>query len=287
MWVGRSATPNTLAEAGRRIKQLRDARQAPRHREPGATPRLPLVRNPPSTPRTTRSTPMPIGCVSAAPADCDFADGLPVHLIDEAVYAARPTLVIATVDKFASMPWRPATAALFNRDDDDGRTAGVDRPGRTALDLRPVGYPHRPVRDRGGRTRRPAQGDRLHSHHPSRRPAGPSSVRPRRRQFPPAGLDARDSWFAVETPSEEKASRRYVGLLTSSTSQSTLLIRTYATLLHQAAGGDARTRCGTPTGGSSATSTACDCCPPVNSRCMTTCWNDWSYLANRDGVSTR
>src|SRR5690606_40487896 len=31
------------------------------------------------------------------------------------------------------------------------------------------------------------------------------------RQFPPAGLDSRDSWFAVETPREEKASRRYVG----------------------------------------------------------------------------
>jgi hypothetical protein len=53
-------------------------------------------------------------------------------------------------------------------------------------------------------------------------------------QFPPAGLDSRDSWFAVETPRERKASRQYVGLLTPSTSQSTLLIRTYATLLHQA-----------------------------------------------------
>lgn len=54
------------------------------------------------------------------------------------------------------------------------------------------------------------------------------------RQFPPAGLDSRDSWFAVETPREEKASRRYVGLLAPGTSQSTLLIRTYATLLHRA-----------------------------------------------------
>lgn len=52
-------------------------------------------------------------------------------------------------------------------------------------------------------------------------------------QFPPAGLDSRDSWFAVETPRERKAARRYVGLLTSSTSQSTLLIRVYAALLHR------------------------------------------------------
>lgn len=58
-------------------------------------------------------------------------------------------------------------------------------------------------------------------------------------QFPPAGLDARDSWFAVETPADGKAARRYVGLLTSSTSQSTLLIRVYAALLHRAAVHDA------------------------------------------------
>jgi hypothetical protein len=38
----------------------------------------------------------------------------------------------------------------------------------------------------------------------------------------------------VETPRADKASRRYVGLLAPGTSQSTLLIRTYATLLHRA-----------------------------------------------------
>src|SRR5690606_36766532 len=54
------------------------------------------------------------------------------------------------------------------------------------------------------------------------------------RQFPPAGLDARDSWFAVETPREKKASRLYVGLMTPSTSQATLLIRAYAAILHHA-----------------------------------------------------
>jgi hypothetical protein len=54
-------------------------------------------------------------------------------------------------------------------------------------------------------------------------------------QFPPAGLDSRDSWFAVEAKASEKASRLYVGLMTPSTSQATLLIRAYAALLHHAA----------------------------------------------------
>ena len=33
--------------------------------------------------------------------DCDFHDGLPLHVVDEAIYAERPTLLIGTVDKFA------------------------------------------------------------------------------------------------------------------------------------------------------------------------------------------
>ncbi len=53
-------------------------------------------------------------------------------------------------------------------------------------------------------------------------------------QFPPAGVDSRDSWFAVETPRQDKASRRYVGLFTPSGSQATLLVRTYAALLNAA-----------------------------------------------------
>ncbi len=43
-------------------------------------------------------------------------DGLPVHVVDEKIYAVRPTLIIATADKFAQIAWRPEVAALFNRD---------------------------------------------------------------------------------------------------------------------------------------------------------------------------
>jgi hypothetical protein len=162
---------------------------------------------------------------------------LPVHLIDEAVYDARPTLVIATVDKFASMPWRPATSALFNRDDDpDGGTPPPELIVQDELHLisGPLGtltglyetavdaLADQPKVIASTATIRRAadQGRRLFAREAC--------------QFPPAGLDARDSWFAEETPREEKASRRYVGLLAPGTSQSTLLIRTYATLLHRA-----------------------------------------------------
>ncbi|MEU3173127.1 helicase-related protein [Streptomyces sp. NPDC007000] len=237
MWVGRSATPNTLEEAGKKLDELRgdlDKRLATEnpvqlHACPWCGTRLD-ARDYEVDEDTRR---MYVRCPGSG---CDFTDGLPVHLIDEAVYAARPTLVIATVDKFASMPWRPATAALFNRDEPGGRTpppelivqdelhlisgplgtlTGLYETAVDALSERPKVIASTATIRRAGE-----QGHRLFDRSVS--------------QFPPAGLDSRDSWFAVETPREEKASRRYVGLFAPGTSQSTLLIRTYATLLHRA-----------------------------------------------------
>ncbi|MFF4135250.1 helicase-related protein [Streptomyces mirabilis] len=238
MWVGRSATPNTLAEAGLKLDELRanlDKRLATEnpvqlHACPWCGTRLD-ARNYEADEDAKR---MHVRCPGA---DCDFADGLPVHLIDEAVYDARPTLVIATVDKFASMPWRPATSALFNRDDDpDGGTPPPELIVQDELHLISgplgtlTGLYETAVDALAGRPKVIASTATIRRAADQGRHLFAREVR----QFPPAGLDARDSWFAVETPREEKASRRYVGLLAPGTSQATLLIRTYATLLHRA-----------------------------------------------------
>ncbi|ALV35466.1 helicase-related protein [Streptomyces sp. CdTB01] len=237
MWVGRSATPNTLAAAGLKLDELRKnlGKRLPTenpvqlHACPWCGTHLD-ARNYEVDEDAKR---MYVRCPGAG---CDFVDGLPVHLIDEAVYDARPTLVIATVDKFASMPWRPATSALFNLDDPADATPPPELIVQDELHLisGPLGtltglY----------ETAVDALADRpkvIASTATIRRAAdqGRHLFAREVRQFPPAGLDARDSWFAVETPREEKASRRYVGLLAPGTSQSTLLIRTYATLLHRA-----------------------------------------------------
>jgi hypothetical protein len=46
---------------------------------------------------------------------CDFStrDGLPLFVVDEAIYLQRPTLVIGTLDKFALLPWYPEARSLF------------------------------------------------------------------------------------------------------------------------------------------------------------------------------
>lgn len=54
--------------------------------------------------------------------DCIFApgnswglDGIPAHAVDEQVYRHTPSLVIATVDKFAQMAWNGRVQSLFGR----------------------------------------------------------------------------------------------------------------------------------------------------------------------------
>ncbi|MER5552875.1 helicase-related protein [Streptomyces sp. NPDC002793] len=240
MWVGRSATPNSLTAAESKLADL------VRHENLQLQTENPVqLRNcpwcgEPMRPRDyavdRNAVRMTVNCPSGS---CPFRRGLPVHLVDEAVYAHRPTLVIATVDKFASMPWRPASAALFNRDIDGvrppelivqdelhlisgplGTLTGLYETAVDALAERPKVIASTATIRRAGE-----QGTRLFDR--------------RVEQFPPGGLDARDSWFAVETPRERKAARCYVGLLTSSTSQATLLIRVYAALLHRAHAHDA------------------------------------------------
>ncbi|MGW6863236.1 helicase-related protein [Streptomyces sp. NPDC054901] len=234
MWVGRSATPNTLEVTSAQLGAARSGKVLQKENpvQLHACPWCGTALDAHNYAVDREAVRMDVRCPGTG---CAFADGLPVHLVDETVYHARPTLVIATVDKFASMPWRARTAALFNRDREDGTPPPelivqdelhlISGPlgtltglYETAVDL----LADRPKVIASTATIRRAaeQGKALFARDV--------------RQFPPAGLDSRDSWFAVETPARDKASRRYVGLLAPGTSQSTLLIRTYATLLHQA-----------------------------------------------------
>lgn len=43
--------------------------------------------------------------------------GIPALLVDEDIYRQCPTLLLATADKFARLPWKPQTMALFGRVD--------------------------------------------------------------------------------------------------------------------------------------------------------------------------
>ncbi|POX44529.1 helicase-related protein, partial [Streptomyces sp. Ru72] len=239
MWVGASATPNTLARADERLGELR--------RTPGKSLQ---TENPVQLHACPWcGTPLDVEAyevyeqrrrmyVRCASETCDFhaGDGLPVHLVDEAVYDAHPTLVIATVDKFASMPWRLQTAALFNRDLHDASVRPPELIVQDELHLISgplgtlTGLYETAVDVLADRPKVVASTATIRRASDQVRSLFNRAVA----QFPPAGLDSRDSWFAVESPRETKATRCYIGLLTPSTSQATLLVRTYAALLHAA-----------------------------------------------------
>ena len=134
---------------------------------------------------------------------------LPIVAVDEPIYRRLPCFLIATVDKFAAMPWtgagRRASSAGVDRHDQHGfygpceperrasrcraaaAAAGPDHPGRAAPDLRPAGHDGRAVRDGARRAvhaatvdgkTRPAEDHRLDGHGAPRREPDPGALQP-------------------------------------------------------------------------------------------------------------
>lgn len=243
LWVGRRATPNDLVEARTSIDKLR--RGLPlEESNPLQLQRCPWCASPLTARRNlwlAQSPPrMVIACRSE---DCDFGSELPVRVVDDDIYNRQPTLLIATADKFASMPWREQARKLFNADSfgtpppeliiqDElhliagplGTLAGLYE---TAIDLL--------CSVDGARPKVVASTATIRRADAQTRGLFARTVR----QFPPPGIDAGDSFFAREEPPETRGTRLYVGVTAPGTSQTTLLVRTYSALLHAAAELDA------------------------------------------------
>jgi hypothetical protein len=235
LWVGQASTPNDVDSARRALNKLAGG-DLPETENPVQLLHCPwcgaeLDHN---DYRIVERARMVIECPTEA---CEFADGLPVHLVDQDVYRVRPSLVIATVDKFAMIAWKAEVRALFSSDrahsapdliiQDElhlisgplGTMVGLYE---TAVDAAAT-RPYRPKLVASTATIRRAAKQM-------------AAVFDRQaRQFPPAALKADDSFFARPATAAEKGTREYVGVLAPGTSQTTLLVRTYGALL-QAAG---------------------------------------------------
>jgi hypothetical protein len=237
LWVGRGATPNSLAEAKVSIDKLRQGVRLEKS-NPLQLHRCPWCASP-IEPRNLWIAKSPARLVMACRSTgCDFANGLPTCVVDEDIYSRHPTLIIATSDKFASMPWRDSSLSLFNGDlpgvlppeliiQDElhlisgplGTLAGLYE---TAVDLLCTAQGVRPKVIASTATIRRAD-------------AQTTGLFDREvRQFPPSGVDGGDSFFAKITKRADKGTRLYVGVTAPGTSQTTLLVRTYAALLQAA-----------------------------------------------------
>lgn len=268
LWVGRTATANTLKAVAEQVTTFKDSRGKT------ASSPYPLTRCPwcgTDIERDSlrlepdRVTPQEV-LVSCLEDDCEFhidhsPEGLPVLFVDEQIYRELPSFLVATVDKFAMLPWRGETGMLFGRAGwRSGRRFYGPLDGRAPNEARPLPQGLRPpeliVQDElhliSGplgtmvglyetvieRLCRPA--DDAAAPVPKIL-AATATVRQAseqiralfgRRQppaiFPPPGMDDGETFFA--TVDETTPGRLYVGLAAPGRAMKALLLRTYVAL---------------------------------------------------------
>ena len=234
LYVGDEATPNRADEAA---EALREERQG---HEPRSTPRQ-LLDCPVCGHRLPATSYIAMADGSGIEIHCREPEcgtggtSIPVLTVDEHLYASPPSLIIGTIDKFAQLPRRSDLRSLFGLD-------GGLRPGliiqdelhlisgplgsmaglyETVIDLVCTDGSVRPkligstatIGQAGRQVRALFDRDVL--------------------QFPPAGIEARDSFFAVRD--EKGPDRVYLGLSSAGRSPKFALQAATAALL-QAAG---------------------------------------------------
>ncbi len=271
LWVGKAATPNRMGKKGdgddqsarsRTIAFQNNTREKP---SPIPVEDCPwcgekLGRNSFSLrPNADAPTDLRIVCEND---ECDFIGkrALPLLSVDEPIYRRLPCFLIATVDKFASLPWVGQTGALFGkveRHDKDGFYGPCDSGRGTPLPA-PLPPPDLIIQDELHLISGPL-GTMVGLYETAidglcARQIGDHVVRPkivastatvRRAEaqiralfarpgveiFPAPGPDRGNSFFAVTVPSTEKHARKYLGIAAPGRSPKVVLLRTYLALL--------------------------------------------------------
>lgn len=168
---------------------------------------------------------------------CEFhfrPHGLPVHIIDAAIYEHLPSFIVATVDKFSQIPLNDKPAALF------GITSGKKPPELIIQDE--LHLISGPLGTMTGIYE--AAVTRLCEHDgiQAKVIASTATIRNAENQirslygrshtqFPPQGISISDSFFASESAPEERPARRYFGVMGIGTTATTTLIRVNAAML--------------------------------------------------------
>lgn len=238
LWVGGKLTPNHLEEARASInKQQRGAIVSADESNPCQIQMCPWCGKP-LTPNdyAVRVTDrrMLIHCSNG---DCDFhaaENGLPLHIIDDAIYEHLPTFVVATVDKFAQIPLSDKPAALF------GLVNGRKPPELIIQDE--LHLISGPLGTMTGIYEAAITKLCEHDGVCAKIVASTATIRNAKKQilalygknytqFPPQGLSAKDSYFAVESTSADRPARQYFGVMGIGATATTTLIRVNAALL--------------------------------------------------------
>jgi hypothetical protein len=274
LWVGQAATPNHMGRSGDRNERSARARTIAFQNDSGRKPSPVPLENCPwcgwkftkdsfkLLPNSDEPTDLRVMCVHR---ECAFhgrrqARGIPILAVDEPIYRRLPAFIIATVDKFASLPWVGETVGLFGRverNDADG-FYGPMKTGRGAPLKGPLPPPDLVIQDELHLISGPLgtmvglyetaidalAGTSLDPGAP--RPkiiASTATVRRAERQiralfgrtavevFPPPGPNRRDAFFAVTVGADKRNPRTYLGIAAQGRNLKVVLLRTSLALM--------------------------------------------------------
>jgi hypothetical protein len=252
LWVGKAATPNILGKRGDGRSDSARTKVRQFKADPKSKPSpIPLedcpwcgTRFQPGSfallPNDDQPHELRIVCANF---ECEFTRdrSLPIVAVDEQLYRRLPAFLIATVDKFASLPWVGQAGALLGRADraDAKGFYGAAEPGRGTRLAAPLAAPDLVIQDElhlisgplgtmaglyeaaieslctreiDGRAVRPKIVASTATVRRAQDQIQALFARPLTQIFPPPGPDRRDSFFAQTMPSSKVPARLYLGI---------------------------------------------------------------------------
>jgi hypothetical protein len=271
LWVGRAATPNRMGKIGETDQNSARARTIRFLNDDHKPSPIPLEECPwcgtkfsrlsfRLIPNNNHPTDLRVSCINR---DCKFGRGvpLPILAVDEPIYRRLPCFLIATVDKFAALPWTGHVGAFFGRverSDKGGFYGPCDPLKGNKLPVPRLQPPDLIIQDELHLISGPlgtmvglyeSALDELCVVEKDGKPVKPkivaSTATVRRAEtqiralfsrnvvdiFPPPGPDRRDSFFAETLPSTERNARLYVGVAAQGRSPKVAMLRVYLALL--------------------------------------------------------
>ena len=271
LWVGKAATPNILGRKGDGRSDSARSKVRQFKADPKSKPSpIPLENCPwcgtrfgPDSfallPNDDNPNELRIVCTNF---ECDFTRDrpLPIVAVDETLYRRLPAFLIATVDKFASLPWVGQTGALLGGAERHCATGfyGAAEPGRGTRLNTAIPPPDLVIQDELHLIAGPlgtmaglyeAAIEALCVQHIDGRSVRPKIVastatvrraqdqiqalfaRPLTQVFPPPGSNRRDSFFARTMPSSQVPARLYLGIASQGRNPKVLMRRAWLALM--------------------------------------------------------
>lgn len=239
LWVGNETTPGTQEKA---IKRLEATRRREIPDNPFQLTECPWCGHR-MMPATRSDKAEAYGAAHSAgdiwlrcpDRSCHFHDRLPVEVVDERIYKYPPTILLATVDKFARLPFKQEAGVLL------GAGAGTNEPPSLILqdemhllsgplgttvaiyDAAVLGI----IGEVGGRPKIVASTATIRSAEDQVKGLMARNVQ----LFPPSGLNEENSYFARPAEDPNTPGRTYIGLMPQAFTQSTSVVRAMGAML--------------------------------------------------------